>query len=150
MQKKKGHIGAALARAAWQSVAGGNCQCQKLWACAEAGARVYSCRLGLLLAAPVGRGFGHPEGAVVAVQNCGCPGVGALTHVADAVCTQTMPGGLGNAVMGPAMLQRFSVHSACNVWPCAHGWALNMSLSLSAACQGNWTPCVGRLGCSGN
>ena len=116
VQKKKGHIGAALARAAWQSVAGANCRCRSC-GCVGAGAHVDSCRLGLLLAAPVDKGLGHPGGAVVPVQNCRCPGVGARTQVADAVCTQTMPGGLGNAVMGPAMLQRCSVHLAWNGWP---------------------------------
>ena len=88
----------------------------ELWMCG-AGAHVDSCRLGLLLAAPVDKGLGHPGGAVVPVQNCRCPGVGARTQVADAVCPQTMPGGLGNTVMGPAMLQRCSVHSAWNGWP---------------------------------
>ena len=103
-----------------------------------AGAHVDSCRLGLLLAAPVGKGLGHPEGAVVPVQNCRCPGVGARTQVADAVCTQTMPGGLGNTVMGPAdvaeILCSFSLEWLAI---CLHGRAFNMSLILSVACQGN-------------
>ena len=62
----------------------------------------------------VGKGLGRPAGADVAVQKCGRTGVGAPTHVADAVCTWTTPGGLGKVVMGPAVLQSFSVHSAWN------------------------------------
>ena len=77
----------------------------ELWMCEETGAHVDWCRLGVLLAAPVGKGLGRPAGADVAVQMCGRTGVGAPRHVADAVCTWTTPGGLGKVVMGPAVLQ---------------------------------------------
>ena len=86
----------------------------------------------------------------MAVQNCGRPEVGAPTHVAYAVCTWTMPGGLGNAVMGPATLQRFSVQKSLE-WLaiCVHGRALNMSLILSAACQGSCAPASAGWAASG-